>query len=79
MSVMFVVCIRLPEVPVIMMVAWPTAAVLDAVSVSTLEVVATEGLKDAVTPAGRPLAERVTAPLKSFRSSTVMVLEVLLP
>lgn len=37
------------------------------------------GLKDAVTPAGRPLAARFTAPVNPFRSITAIVLVPLLP
>jgi hypothetical protein len=55
-------------------VAGPSVAVLDAVSVSVLLVVALAGLKDAVTPAGRPLAERATDPLKLFSGVTLTVL-----
>jgi hypothetical protein len=69
-----VVWVRLPDVPVIVTVAGPTVAVLEAVRVSVLLVVALAGLKDAVTPAGRPLAERATDPLKLFSGVTVMVL-----
>jgi len=68
------VWVRLPDVPVIVTVAGPTVAVLDAVRVSVLLVVAVAGLKDAVTPAGRPLAERETDPLKLLSGVTVMVL-----
>jgi len=68
------VWVRLPDVPVIVTVAGPTVAVLDAVRVSVLLVVALAGLKDAVTPAGRPLAERATDPLKLLSGVTVMVL-----
>ena len=45
-------------------VAGPIAAVLDAVKVSVLAVVVVAGLNNAVTPLGRPLAVRATAPLK---------------
>ena len=56
-------------------------AVFEAVSVSLLvvAVVALAGLKDAVTPAGRPLAERATDPAKLLMPFTVMVLVPLLP
>jgi hypothetical protein len=43
-----------PEVPLTTMLYWPTAAVLDAVNVSVLEVDAGLGEKDAVMPVGRP-------------------------
>ena len=71
--------VRLPEIPVTVTVAEPTVAVLDAVRVSVLVVVALAGLKDAVTPAGRPLAERATNPLKLFSGVTVMLLVPLAP
>ena len=61
------------------MVAGPTAAVLDAVSVRMLLVVVLDGLKDAVTPAGRPVATRATEPLKLLIPLTVTVLEPVAP
>ena len=64
MSVSVVVWVRLPDVPVMVTVAEPTVAVLEAVSVNVLPVVALAGLKDAVTPVGRPVAERATNPVK---------------
>jgi len=70
---------RLPDVPVIVRVADPAVAVGDAVRVRMLVLVVLAGLKDAVTPAGRPLTARLTAPLKPLRSSTVVVLVPLLP
>jgi hypothetical protein len=44
----------------------PMAAVLLAVSVNVLVVVAGFGLNDAVTPVGRPEADKLTLPLKPF-------------
>jgi hypothetical protein len=38
-----------------------------------------EGLKVAVTPEGRPDADRLTDPLKPFSGVTVMVLVLLVP
>ena len=58
--------VRLPEVPVMVTVAVPNAAVLVAVRVSVLVVVVLLGLNNAVTPAGRPEAARLTLPLKPF-------------
>ncbi len=55
-----------PDVPVTVTVDVPPVAVLAAVSVRALELVALAGLKDAVTPLGRPDATRLTAPLKLF-------------
>jgi len=44
----------------------PRLAVLLAVSVSVLAPVVGFGEKDAVTPLGRPVAERVTLPVNPF-------------
>ena len=57
----------------------PVAAVLLAVRVKELVVVAEIGLKDAVTPLGKPDAAKLTLPVKPFRGATVMVLEPLDP
>jgi hypothetical protein len=77
---MVVVAVSVPEVPVMVTVTGPPAvAVFVAVSVSTLELVAGLMAKDAVTPLGRPLAARVTAPLNPPSSFTVMVSVVLPP
>ena len=62
-----------------MTVEVPVAAVALAVSVNELVVVAEAGLKDAVTPLGKPDADKLTLPLKPFRGATVMVLEPLNP
>lgn len=70
---------RLPEVPVTVMVDVPAAAELPAISVSTLEVMALAGLKDAVTPAGNPDTVRFTGLLKPCCGLTVMVLVPLAP
>jgi hypothetical protein len=51
----------------------PAAAVLLAVSVSTLEVVEDVGLNDAVTPVGNPDAANDTLPVNGLTSVTVMV------
>src|SRR6267143_5170602 len=57
----------------------PVVAVLLAVSVKVLVAVAGFGLKDAVTPLGRPEADKLTLPLKPFCGVTVMVLVPLAP
>jgi hypothetical protein len=74
-----VVAVRLPDVPVIVTVTVPVAAVALAVRVNALVVVVGFGVNAAVTPLGRPEAERVTLPLKPFCGTTVMVLAPLLP
>ena len=69
-----VVDARLPEVPVMVTVAFPRVAVLLAVRVSVLVVVVLVGLNAAVTPLGSPEAVRLTLPANPFRGCTVMVL-----
>ena len=69
-----VVWIRLPEVPVMVTSVAPRVAALEALRVSVLLVVALAGLKDAVTPAGRPVATRPTELAKLLSAVTVMVL-----
>ena len=56
----------MPDAPAMVMVTVPSAAVLLAVSVSVLVVGVLVGLKDAVTPLGRPEADKLTLPLKPF-------------
>ena len=78
-SEIVVVCISVPETPVMVSVTVPVAAVPAAVSVSVLVEVALVGLKLAVTPDGSPLTERLTDPLKAFTGFTLMVLVPVLP
>ncbi len=63
-----------PDLPVIVTEANPGEAVLVAVSVSVLVLVALPGLKEAVTPAGRPDALSAAAPVKPPDGMTVIVL-----
>jgi hypothetical protein len=76
---MVVEFVKLPEVPVMITVTVPVAAVPLAVSVNVLVVVVLVGLKEAVTPLGRPEADKLTLPLKPFCGVTVMVLAPLAP
>ena len=62
----FVAFDKLPDAPVTVTVTGPVAAMLLAASVNVLVVVVLPGLNDAVTPLGRPDADRVTLPLKPF-------------
>ena len=55
--------VSVPETPVIVAVLFPNAAVLLAVRVNIEVPVVEGGDQDAVTPAGRPLAARLTAPV----------------
>ena len=57
----------------------PTVAVELAVKVIVLLPVVLPGLKDAVTPLGRPDADRITVPLKPVSALTLIVLAPLLP
>ncbi len=68
-----VVCVRLPDVPVMVTVLVPVAAVLLAVNVRELVVVVEAGAKVAVTPAGSGDADKATVPVKPFVGVTVMV------
>ena len=61
---MVAVWLSVPLVPVTVMVADPSVAVLEAVNVKVLVEVVDAGLKLAVTPAGSPLAARATVPEK---------------
>jgi hypothetical protein len=70
---------KLPEVPVMATVAVPVVAVPLAVSVNVLVVVAGFVLNDAVTPLGKPEADKVTLPLKPFCGVTVIVLVPAVP
>ncbi len=78
-SEMVVVWLSAPDVPVMVIVLVPVAAVLLAVKVRTL--VDAVGLvpNDAVTPLGKAEFESVTAPVKPPESVTVIVLLPLVP
>src|SRR5271166_2033920 len=69
-----VLFVKVPDVPVIVTVTVPVAAVALAAKVSPLVVVAGLVSKAAVTPLGRPDAERVTLPLKPFSAVIAIVL-----
>jgi hypothetical protein len=73
------VLVKLPEVPVMVIVDVAEAAELLAVNVNVLDVAALAGLKDAVTPVGRPDTARFTMPLKPFCGLIVIVLSPLDP
>jgi hypothetical protein len=70
-------CDNPPDVPETVTVTVPVAAVLLAVRVSMLVLVMLLGLKDAVTPLGKPDADKLTLPLKPPCGVTVMVLMAL--
>ena len=77
--VIAVVCVRLPDVPVMVTVAVPVVAVPLAVKVTVLLVVVLPGLNDAVTPLGSPEADKLTLPVNPFTGLTVIVLVPLPP
>ena len=66
--------LTLPLTPLMVTVKVPMAALVLAVKVKVLVLVVLVGLNDAVTPPGRPEAERMTAPLNPLSGVTVMVL-----
>ena len=74
-----VVFVKLPDVPVIVTLAVPATAALLAVNVNVLVLIVLLGLKDAVTPFGRPEADKLTVPLNPFCGVTEMVLVALAP
>ena len=69
-----VLALRLPEVPVMVTVAFPVAAEELAVRLSTLEPEVGFVPNDAVTPLGKPVADKVTLPENPLTSPTVIVL-----
>ena len=71
--------LRLPEVPVTVMVVVPKVAEAPAVRVSVPGVVVVATPKVAVTPVGKPDAARVTVLLKPFSGAMVMVLMPVAP
>jgi len=73
------VFVKLPAVPVTVTMTVPSVAVLLAVKVSVLVLAVLLGLNDAVTPAGRPEADKLTLLLKPFCGVTAMVLAPLAP
>lgn len=76
---MVAVCVSVPLTPVTVIVAAPSAAVLDAVKVRVLVPVVEAGLKAAVTPAGNPLALSATLPVNRPEAVTVRTLEPVPP
>jgi hypothetical protein len=68
-----VVLVKAPEVPVTVSVDVPIVAELLAVRVRVVVVWVLAGLKEAVTPLGRPEVEKLTVPLKPFHGVTMMV------
>ena len=76
---MFVDEVRLPEVPVMVTIAFPGVAVLLVTSVNVLFPVEGLGEKDAVTPLGSPDAAKFTLPVNPHCGYTSMVVVAVLP
>ena len=66
--------VKLPDVPVTTTEKVPVVAVLLAASVKVLEAVAGFVPNDAVTPLGRPEADKLALPVKPFCGVTLIVL-----
>ncbi len=79
LRVIVVVLVRPPDTPVIVTLAVPVAAVLLAANVNVLAVVAGFGSKEAVTPLGRPDADKLTLLLKPFCGMIAIVAVPLVP
>src|ERR1039458_2463145 len=65
-------CVRLPDVPTTVTLAYPSVALLVADRPSRVEPVVLPGLNDALTPLGKPDTENVTLPLNPFTAVTVI-------
>jgi len=74
-----VACDNPPDAPETVTVTVPVAAVLLAANVSVLVLAVLLGLNDAVTPLGRPDADKLTLPLKPPCGLTVIVLVSFVP
>jgi hypothetical protein len=71
--VIVVVCVKVPDVPVMVTVTVPVVAALLASRINVLVVVVGLGLNDAVTPLGRPEADKLTLSPKPFCGVAVIV------
>src|SRR5579884_2833548 len=78
-SVNRMLLVSVPETPLMVTVAVPVAAEPLAEIVSVLADCALAGLNEAVTPAGRPDADRSTEPLNPFCGLVVIVVAALAP
>jgi len=76
---MVVIFVKLPDVPVMVTLAVPVVAAEPAVRVKMLLLAVLAGLNEAVTPLGKPEADKATLPLKPFCGVTLIVLVPLAP
>ena len=74
-----VVCDNPPDAPETVTVTVPVAAVLLAASVNALVPAVLLGLNDAVTPLGKPDADKLTLALKPLCGMTVIAVVPLVP
>ena len=73
------VLVKAPDVPVMVTVDVPVVTVALEVSVNVLVPAVLLGLKEAVTPLGKPEADKLTLPVKPFCGMTVIVLVPIVP
>src|SRR5258706_3984 len=73
------ILVKLPQLPVMVTVAVPVWGVALEVSVKVLVPAGLLGLKEAVTPLGKPEADKLTLPVKPFCGATVIVLVPMVP
>jgi hypothetical protein len=76
---MLVWLVSVPDEPVTAKVNVPMAAVALEMNVNTLVPAVLAGLKEAVTPFGKPDIDKLTVPRKPFSGVTVIVLVPLVP
>jgi hypothetical protein len=73
------VLVKVSDVPLMVTVDVPVVAAALAVSVNVLVLVVLFGLNEAVTPLGKPEADKLTLPVKPFCGMTVIVLVPIVP
>ena len=73
------VLVKVSDVPLMVTVDVPVVAAALAVSVNVLVLVVLFGLNEAVTPLGKPEADKLTLPVKPFCGATVIVLVPMVP
>jgi hypothetical protein len=71
--------VKLPDMPMMVTVLVPVVAVLLTVNVKVLLPVVLVGLKEAITPEGKPETDKPTLLLKPFSGKTVIVLVPVFP
>ena len=77
--VIVAVLVKVPDVPVMVTLEVPIVTVAPTLRVIVVEAGSGLELNDAVTPLGKPDAEKVTLPAKPFRGDTVIPVEPAVP